>query len=70
MLTRKDKENIIAAFQTIDVKEMELEHADERVTKWFRFGSYTGLSIAQEIIKQLPEKKPPKKKKELTKKVS
>lgn len=66
MLTIKDKENILAAFDTIDVKEMEINHADESVVKWFRFGTHTGISLAKEIIRQLPEKK----KKELTKKVS
>lgn len=54
MLTQKDKDNIIKALQTVDVKKMNLDHADERLVKWFRFGSYNGLLIAQEIIKQLP----------------
>lgn len=66
MITKKDKENILTALKTVDVKQMEIDHVDERAVKWFRFGSYTGLSIASEIISQLPEKKPPKKKKELT----
>ena len=63
MITKKDKENILTALKTVDVKQMEIDHVDERVVKWFRFGSYTGLSIASEIIRQLPEKKPPKKEK-------
>lgn len=62
MITEKDKENIIAALQTVDVKQMEIDHADENIVKWFRFGSFSGIKIAQEIIRQLPEKK------ELTKK--
>ena len=66
MLTKKDKANILAAFDTIDVKEMEIEHVDERAVKWFRFGTHAGISLAKEIIGQIPEEKPPKKKKELT----
>ena len=38
----------------------------ERAVKWFRFGTHAGISLAKEIIGQIPEKKPPKKKKELT----
>lgn len=63
MITKKDKENILAAFHTVDVKKMDLDHPDKRLVKWFRFGSYNGLLIAQEIIKQLPEGR----KKDLTK---
>lgn len=66
MLTKKDKVNILAAFGAIDVKEMEIGHVDERAVKWFRFGAHTGIPLAKEIIGQIPEKKPPKKKKELT----
>lgn len=54
MITEKDKENIVKALQTVDVKKMNLDHPNERLVKWFRFGSYNGLLIAQEIIKQLP----------------
>ncbi len=54
MITEKDKENIVKALQTIDVKKMELDHADPRLVKWFRFGSHNGILIAQEVIKQLP----------------
>lgn len=60
MITKKDKANIIKALQTVDVKKMNLDHPDERLVKWFRFGSYNGVLIAQEIIKQLPEGKKPK----------
>lgn len=66
MITKKDKENILEAFKTVDVKKMEIDHPDERLVKWFRFGSYNGMAIAAEIIKQLPEGR----KKSLTKKVS
>lgn len=61
MITKKDKEYIIEALRSVDVKKMELEHPNERFVKWFRFGSHSGLLIAQEIIKQLPEKRPKKK---------
>lgn len=60
MITAKDKENILAALRVVDVKKMNIDHADPRLVKWFRFGSYNGLLIAQEIIKQLPEGKKPK----------
>lgn len=62
MITAKDKENIITALQSVDVKKMTIEHSDERLMKWFRFGSYNGLLLAQEIIKQLPEKETKTKK--------
>lgn len=64
MITAKDKQNLIAALDTIDVKQMEIDNADPRIIKWFRFGSYNGLAIAKEVIRQLPEKK--RQKKELT----
>lgn len=57
MLTKKDKENIIKAFDMVDVKQMNIDHPDERLVKWFRFGSYNGMTIAKEIIRQLPEPK-------------
>jgi len=57
MITKKDKENIVKALQTVDVKKMTLENPDERLVKWFRFGSYNGLLLAQEIVKALPEGK-------------
>lgn len=62
MITKKDKENIITALQTVDVKKLHLDHKDERIVKWFRFGGYNGLLLAQEIIKALPEAKKPKAK--------
>lgn len=61
MLTQKDKKAILEALEMVDVKQLEIEHADPRVVKWFRFGSYNGMVIASEIIKQLPEKKTRKK---------
>ena len=66
MITAKDKQNLIAALDTIDVKQMEIDHTDPQIVKWFRFGSYSGLTIAKEVIRQLPEKKTTKKKKPLT----
>jgi hypothetical protein len=62
VITAKDKENLIAALDTIDVKQMEIDHADPQIKKWFRFGSYSGLAIAKEVIRQLPEPKKKKKK--------
>ena len=63
MITKADKELILNAFKMVDVKQLEINHVDvdERAIKWFRFGSYNGMSIASEIIKQLPEKKTRKK---------
>lgn len=66
MITAKDKQNLIAALDTIDVKQMTIDNAEPQHVKWFRFGSYNGLYIAKEVIRQLPEKKTPKKKKDLT----
>lgn len=60
MLTQKDKEIIIKALQTVDVKQMSIDNPDPMKTKWFRFGSYNGLLLAQEIIKALPTGKPKK----------
>lgn len=65
MITEKDKENIIATLRSVDVKKMQIDHPNERMKKWFRFGSYNGLLLAQEIIKQLPTDR---QKKELTSK--
>lgn len=61
MLTKKDKEVILEALKNVDVKKLELDHPDEMAVKWFRFGSFTGIDIAIQIINQLPEKKTPKK---------
>lgn len=66
LITKKDKENILEALRMVDVKQMEIDHPDQRLVKWFRFGSYSGLLIATEIIKKLPEGR----KKPLTKKIS
>jgi hypothetical protein len=57
MLTKIDKENILAAFKLVDVKQMDIEHINPAVVKWFRFGNYNAMQIASEIIKQMPEKK-------------
>jgi hypothetical protein len=63
LITKKDKEAILEAFKMVDVKQLELEHQDQRLVKWFRFGAYSGMAAASEIIKQLPEGR----KKDLTK---
>lgn len=56
MVSEKDKEAIIAALNEVDVKDMDIEHHDETIVKWFRFGGYTGLRVAAEIIRQMSEK--------------
>lgn len=66
MLTKTDKQTILKAFKMVDVKKLEVEHADVRLVKWFRFGSYNGMMIASEIIKSMPEKKSPSKKIKVT----
>jgi len=55
MLTKEDKKILINALKNVDVKQMEIQHSDPRMVKWFRFGSYNGLKVASEIIKELPE---------------
>jgi hypothetical protein len=55
LITKKDKENILEAFKMVDVKKMDIDHTDQKLVKWFRFGSYNGMMIASEIIKKLPE---------------
>lgn len=65
-LSRKDKESILNALSKVDVKQMEIEHVDPRIVKWFRFGSYNGIQIAAMIIKAMPEKKPRKKPQEVS----
>lgn len=62
MLTKKDKLDILEAFKRVDVKQMTIEHEDDRAVKWFRFGNYNAMLIASEIIKQMPERKPRAKK--------
>lgn len=57
MLTARDKKLILEAFKLVDVKDLEIDHPDPKLVKWFRFGSYNGMQIATEIIKSLPEKK-------------
>lgn len=63
MLTKKDKATLIKAFEEVDVKKLKIDHPSENAVRWFRFGSYTGIQIASEIIKGMPERaaKKPKK---------
>jgi hypothetical protein len=56
LLSKKDKLEIIDLLKKVDTKKLDIEHKDERVVKWFRFGGFTGLRIACEIIMSLPEK--------------
>lgn len=55
-LTKQQKKQIIDLFKQVNVKELEIDLVDESKQKWFRFGSYNGMQIASEIIKQIPEK--------------
>lgn len=57
MITKEDKEMILAIFKQVDVKQMNIEHQDPKLVKWFRFGSFNGMQVASEIIKNLPEGK-------------
>lgn len=61
MITKEDKEMILTIFKQVDVKKLDIDHKEPRIVKWFRFGSYNGMSIASEIIKNLPEHNPDKK---------
>lgn len=56
MITKEDKKSILNAIGEIDVKDLEIDHADPSAVKWFRFGSYTGIKIVQNIIEQLSER--------------
>lgn len=61
MITKADKVVILKALASVDVKKLQIEHEDPRIVKYFRFGSFTGIMIAEEIIKNLPETKTGKK---------
>ncbi len=50
-----DKKQALEALKMVDVKQLEIDLDDEQKKKMFRFGSYNGLMIASEIIKNLPE---------------
>ncbi len=54
-LTKQQKRELIKIIKIVDAKKLEIDHQDERIVKWFRFGSYNGLQIACEIIKGVPE---------------
>lgn len=53
----EDKKELIDIIKQIDVKKMDLDHPDEKLVKYFRFGTYNALQIVCEIIKALPEEK-------------
>lgn len=55
MLTKEDKKILVNALKMVDVKQMEIDHANPSIVKWFRFGSYNGLKIAVDIINEMPE---------------
>lgn len=54
-LTKKQKNEIIEMFKSVDVKRLEIDIDDEQKVKWFRFGSFNGMQIATEIIKAIDE---------------
>lgn len=57
MISKKDKTDLINIIKKIDVKQMDIEHANPLIVKWFRFGNFNALRIVTEVIKALPEKK-------------
>lgn len=54
-MTANEKVELIDIIKNINVKEMEIEHADPTIEKWFRFGNFNALHIVCEVIKALPE---------------
>lgn len=54
-LTKQQKEEILSLFKLVDVKKLDIEVSNISHQKWFRFGSYNGMQIASEIIKQISE---------------
>lgn len=64
MITEKDKTDLINIIKSIDVKKMDVDHPDERIVKWFRFGTYNAFQIVCDIILAMPDnkKKPAKDK--------
>ena len=62
MITKKEKDAILKAFKMVDVKKLDIDHPEKRLVKWYRFGSFSGIQIAAEVIKNWPEEKKPVKK--------
>lgn len=54
-MTQQEKDNLVALLKNIDVKKISIEHMNENVQKWYRFGAYMGLRVACDIIQELPE---------------
>jgi hypothetical protein len=54
-LTNEQKKGLIDLFKAVDVKKLEIQDVTEQKQKWFRFGSYNGMQIASEIVKQIQE---------------
>lgn len=61
MLTKADKTAVLKALKMVDVKKLELDHPNPNMVKWFRFGSFTGIDIASQIIMSMPEESTRKK---------
>lgn len=68
MITKEDKKLILKMFKQVDVKKMDIDHPNDQLVKWFRFGSYNGMQVACEIVKAIPEKKSVNKNNESSKK--
>ncbi len=49
------KKQVLDALKMVDVKKLEIDHDNPKIVKYFRFGSYNGMMIASEIIKNIPE---------------
>lgn len=56
-LTKAQKKEALDLYKKVDVKTLDLEHENKMYVKMFRFGVYTGLQTAGEIIKAIPEEK-------------
>ncbi len=52
-----DKELVLKILNEIDVKKLYIDHENQEIVKWFRFGSHNGLQIAKEIINSIEEEK-------------
>ena len=51
-----DAKELIEKIKNIDVKKMSLDHDNEQVVKFFRFGNYNMGKIIIELIEQLKVK--------------
>jgi hypothetical protein len=54
-ITKEDKQIILKAIQTIDVKKLYKPVEDDEKKKWFRFGAYDALRMVSELLESYPE---------------